>query len=311
MQDRLIEIGELLGQIKTLPSLIPTPQLRRANKIRTIFATTKIEGNKLNLDEVTALVDGKKVKGSRKDILEVKNVITLYDSISQLNSFSEQDYLLAHKILMKGLIKRNGQYRKVNVAIKSGENDSYKIIFPEYQKVERLCSHMFEYIHSNNDNYIVKSCMIHYLSVSIHPFEDGNGRVSRFWQTLFLAENNDIFKFLPIESYIKSSQDDYYEYLNLSQKADDPTGFIAFMLTLIKSSLAEGIKFDFEKNISRQDGRLKKAKKFFGNSEFTRREYLDLFSSLSTSMATKDLKAAINIGSLNRRGVGSGVKYFF
>lgn len=311
IQESLIEIGALLGHIKRLPSIKPTPQLRKENKIRTIFATTKIEGNVLNYEEVTALIEGKRTKGKKKDVLEVRNTIRLYDSISTLRSNSKQDYLIAHRILMKGLIESSGRFRDKNVGIKGKTSSSFKMIFPEYKKVESLCEFMFDYITTSQDNFIIKSCMIHYLSVTIHPFEDGNGRLSRFWQSLYLSENHEIFEFLPVESLIRSRQSDYYEYLNLAQKADDATGFVSFMLSVLKISLEEGVKYSYEEGVSRQELRILGAKKSFGGIEFSRKEYLELHNPLSTSMATKDLKWAVSEGIINKRSSGSGTKYFF
>jgi len=312
LQDLLIEVGELLGKINNLPTTRPTPKLRRESKIRTVFSTVKIEGNNLSFDEVTSIIDGKKVAGKKEDILEVQNALKLYDSISELNSSSEQDYLLAHKILMNKLIDNSGSYRKVDVAIKGNDSKSYKMIFPEHQSVPTLCEKMFDYINRSNDNYIIKSSLIHYLSVSIHPFEDGNGRISGFWQTLFLSENNKIFEFLPIESFIRSRQADYYEYLNLAQKSDDPTGFVVFLVSIIRDSLLEGLRYSYERPTDgKQDSRLAQAKVHFKNTYFSRKDYMMIHPTISDSMATKDLKYGVNEGLLDRLGSNNGTKYKF
>ncbi len=309
IQDKLIEIGELLGRIKQLPSYKPTPNLRKESKIRTVFATTKIEGNELTYDEVTAIIDGKRIKGKKKDVLEVKNTLKLYDMISNLDPSSEMDFLLGHNVLMKGLIDNYGKYRDVNVGIKS--NGKIKITFPEHKKIIKLCSDMFDYICNSTDNYIIKSCLVHYLAISIHPFEDGNGRISRFWQSLFLSKNHEIFEFLPIESLIKSNQKDYYEYLYLAQKSDEPTGFVDFMLKILIKSLKEGLKYPFESGESKQDLRLRLASEEFGDKEFTRKDYLDIHIGISPSLASKDLASFVNSGVINKRGMANGTRYFF
>lgn len=312
IQDSLIQIGEILGRIKLLPSTKPTPKLRRESKIRTIFATTKIEGNKLDLNEVTAVINGKKIIGKNHDVKEVENAIALYDLIHSLNCESEDDYLIAHKVLMKDLIKNAGKYRKVNVGIKSSKGDKVKMVFPEHENVKNLCRDMFDYISTSKDNSLIKSCIIHYLSVSIHPFEDGNGRLSRFWQSLFLSKNFEIFEFIPLESFIRSSQEDYYDYLNISQKSDDPTGFVHFMLKVICESLSESLSYSYEKvDTTKMENRLIKAKENFKNQSFARKDYLTLNAPLSESMATKDLRYAVNKGILNRSGLGNGAKYYF
>lgn len=310
IQNSLILIGERLAQIKSLPSIKPSLKLRRDSIARTVYSTSKIEGNALTLTNVTDLVNGQKVIGDKKSILEVKNAVSLYGQIELFNPVSEQDFLLSHKILTNKLLKSSGKYRKVNVGIKASAN-SFKMVFPHFSKVEKLCRELFEYISNSQDNYIIKSCLIHYLCVSIHPFEDGNGRISRFWQSLFLFKINPVFKIIPIESYIRERQSDYYEYLNLSQKADDPTGFVHFLLEVMASALAEFLTFDFEKNESKQKVRILRAFEYFGNKVFSRKDYLKVHFNISDAMATKDLKFAYDNGYLEKKGNKNSTTYVF
>jgi len=309
IQDKVLEIGGLLNQIKEFPSFLPSVELRKQNKIKTVFSTVRIEGNELSVDEVTAIIKGNRVKGNKQQVLEVKNTISLYELLSELNPSSEMDFLLAHKILMKNLLKTNGSYRKKNVGIES--KGKIKQIFPEAEDVSGLCKNLFEYILNSADNYIVKSCIIHYLIESIHPFEDGNGRMGRFWHSLYLSKHHEIFNYLPLESHIRKRQKEYYEGLYLSQKSDSPTLFVNMMLSVIIDALKESFSYSYEVIESKKERRFSSAKSYFGDNEFCRKDYLNLFKSLSSSTATKDLAMLVNEGKLSKIGNGSGSRYRF
>jgi len=309
IQNLLIEIGALLERIEQLPSKKPEIRLRRQNQIKTIHSTCMIEGNSLSLSEVTAIIDGKRVKGDQKQIKEVQNAVKLYAMIGKLNPLGEMDFLLAHRILMKGIIDSAGIYRNVDVGISS--NGKIKTVFPSKKKLKELCREMFDYILSSQDNYLVKSAIIHYLIESIHPFEDGNGRMGRFWQTLFLSSKNDIFSFLPLELLIRKQQADYYEALFIGQKADSPTYFVKFCLEIIKEALIEAGRYKYEKKVSKKEMRLKKSRKELNGKEFSRSDYLKLFPDLSASMASKDLADFVNNGILDCNGAGNTTKYRF
>ncbi|MEZ5043807.1 MAG: hypothetical protein R2828_28175 [Saprospiraceae bacterium] len=60
-------------------------QLRRENRIKTIQSSLKIEGNTLSMDQVSAIFDQKRVIGPPKDIIEVKNAITVYNKLSEFD----------------------------------------------------------------------------------------------------------------------------------------------------------------------------------------------------------------------------------
>ena len=107
----VIEIAEKTGQINAQFLEKASPELRRRNKIKTIHSSLKIEGNTLSEEQVTALIEDKRVLGPQKDIQEVNNAIEVYDSIHKFNSNSERDFLKAHKMLTRNLLVEIGKYR--------------------------------------------------------------------------------------------------------------------------------------------------------------------------------------------------------
>src|SRR5579862_8019147 len=114
------QIYYTLGVI-TGAKLSIAPRQQQKNKIKTIQASLAIEGNRLTVEQVSDIFEGKRVLGSIKDIQEVRNAIKLYEMISNLNPVLISDFKKAHKILMDGLIEQNGMWRTTGVAVFSGQ----------------------------------------------------------------------------------------------------------------------------------------------------------------------------------------------
>jgi Fic family protein len=111
----VIEIGELVGAVATYDTLQPNPKLRRESRIRSIHSSLAIEQNTLSLDQVADVIDGKTVLGPPQDIREVKNAYEAYESVSALDPYNLKNLLLAHKIMMGGLVKEAGRFRSLNL----------------------------------------------------------------------------------------------------------------------------------------------------------------------------------------------------
>jgi Fic family protein len=109
-----------IGEMNATHLRKQSPQLRKSNRIKTIQASLQIEGNDLSIDQITALVENKKVISPKKDVQEVLNAIKAYDQLEQFDAFNETSFLLAHKILMKGLISNPGRYRTTGAGIDKG-----------------------------------------------------------------------------------------------------------------------------------------------------------------------------------------------
>jgi hypothetical protein len=79
--------------------------------------------------------------------------------------------------------------------------------------------------------------VFHYEFEFIHPFEDGNGRMGRLWQTLLLSRWRPLFAALPVESLIRDHRADYYAALNLANQQGESTPFVEFMLAMIREAI--------------------------------------------------------------------------
>jgi Fic family protein len=224
------EISEKIGSLTIKKDL----KLRKISKIKTLVGTLKIEGIDADEEKISAILDGKRVLATTKELAEIKGAIALYENIDKFNYTSEKDLLKAHKILMQDIIKEAGVYRKKNV----GVGNKYEIthIAPPAQNVAKLMKELFQWLNSEYHPLILSS-VFHYELEFIHPFVDGNGRIGRFWHTLILYNWKDVFEYLPIESLIYENQEDYYKAIENSTAKGNSTLFIEFMLNIILQTL--------------------------------------------------------------------------
>lgn len=155
----IAEIQEHLGELKYYSVKKPNVKLRKENKIKTIHHSLAIEGNTLNEEQISTLLEGKNVIGPKNQILEVKNALVLYDQVSKLNPLSEKDLLKAHKILMSGLIQSPTQYRRTAVGIlKGGE---VVRMAPSFKQVPSLMSDLFTYVSKDKTTLaLIKACRV-------------------------------------------------------------------------------------------------------------------------------------------------------
>ena len=293
----LTAVSEKLGEVKASYLNKPSPQLRKQNKIKTIYSSLKIEGNTLTEDQITALMDNKWVIGPKKDVLEVLNAIKVYENIDNYDPVSSKSFLSAHQQLMEGLIDRPGQYRTENVGIVQGSKVAH--LAQSAGNVHFLMSELFKYLKNEDDPTLIKSCVFHYEMEFIHPFLDGNGRMGRLWQTIILMQEYPVFEYLPFESLISQTQEKYYEALSKSDKAGKSTVFIEYMLRVIDESLGQLLNFN-NRTLSAED-RLE----YFVSlhkKEFTRKDYMSIFKDLSTATASRDLRKGVELGFFIKTG---------
>ena len=290
-------ISEKIGEVNANYLNKPSPQLRKQNKIKTIHYSLGIEGNTLTLEQITALIENKRVVGPKKDVLGVLNAIKVYDNLESFDPYSSNSFLKAHKLLMVSLVENPGKYRNKGVGIFQGSRVAH--IAPPAENVPFLMKDLFEYLKKNDELTLIKSCVFHYEMESIHPFIDGNGRIGRLWQTLILMNEYSVFEFLPFETMISQTQNEYYEALSKSDNTGNSTIFIEYMLNVIEKSLAELLNFN--KRIFTDADRLEYFRTL-GKNEFTRKDYLNIFKDISSATASRDLKKGVELNLFKKTG---------
>lgn len=293
----VMELAHKTGELNASLLIKQAPALRKRNRIRTIQASLAIEGNTLSIDQVTAIIENKRVLGPAKDIREVTNAILVYDQLDAFNPVSEKSFLKAHQLLMKGLIPEAGRYRKGGAGIVKGGSLTH--LAPRAANVPMLMKDLFRYLKNSEELLLIKSCVFHYELEFIHPFADGNGRMGRLWQTLILMRQFPVLAYLPFESLIAAHQKDYYRALSSSDKQGASTFFIAFMLRILREALDE--------LLSERTGPLHAIDRIrifleTGVKEFTRKDYMRYFKMISPATASRDLLLAVNEKKVKRFG---------
>lgn len=297
-------ISEKMGEVNANFLNKPSPQLRKQNRIKTIHSSLKIEGNTLTEEQITALLEGKRVIGPKKDVKEVLNAIDIYNNLQNYNPLHEKSFLDAHKKLMSNLIKRAGEYRKQEVGIVKGSKVEH--LAPPFENVPFLMRNLFEYLHNSDEIELIKSCVFHYEMEFIHPFLDGNGRMGRLWQTLILKEKYAVFEYLPFETIISEHQDEYYNALSVSDKLGKSTPFIEYMLEVIDAAIGKLLIFN-NRTLTERD-RLE----YFvalNKSEFSRKDYMNVFKDISSTTASRDLKKGVELSLFKKVGEKNKTKY--
>jgi Fic family protein len=303
----IASISEKIGEVNSAYLYKPPTELRKRNRVKTIQSSLEIEGNSLSLEQVTAILDNKRVIAPKKDILEVKNAIKVYANLDSFNPTSLTSFCKAHSMLMHELIDNPGKIRTKPVGIIKGSVITH--VAPPGNIVKSLLTDLFDYLKKDKDLLLIKSCVFHYETEFIHPFMDGNGRMGRLWQTVILKQYSPVFEFLPIESLIKARQLEYYKILGESDNQGNSTGFIEFMLQIISQSLEELLTSQ-NVNLTSND-RIAIYKEKIVIDSFTRQDYMRHFKDISSATASRDLKVAVDKGILIKTGDKRTTQYRF
>lgn len=306
--DDIAEIAELVGHVNASQDLSANPTLRRTNRIRTIYSSLAIEQNTLSLEQVTAVLNGKRVIAPPKDIAEVKNAYEIYEMMESLNPYSVDDLLSAHGVMTRGLVDESGCFRSgpVGVVDKQG-NILHFGTLPDY--VPGLVMELLDWVRESDFHMLIKSCVFHYELELIHPFADGNGRIGRLWHTLLLTQWKPMFAWLPVESIIHDRQDEYYQAINRSNNEAESTIFIEFMLSAIKEALMEAVQVRNTENMSKEDQRWYQIKRFLKkNGTITNADVREMFR-VSSSTANRILAKMTDDGKIQKIRIGKSWGY--
>lgn len=307
--EEIAEIAELVGHLNAASGLSANPMLRRTNRIRSIYSSLAIEQNTLSLEQVTAVLNGKRVIAPPKDIAEVKNAYEIYEMMDTLNPYSVDDLLNAHAVMTRDLVVESGGFRSgpVGVVDKQG-NILHFGTLPDY--VPGLVSELLDWIKDSDFHMLIKSCVFHYELELIHPFADGNGRIGRLWHTLLLTQWKPMFAWLPVESIIHDRQDEYYNAINCSNYEGESTAFIEFMLSAIKEALMEAIQTSgAAESMSTDELRWYKIERFLKkNGTITNADVRQLFL-VSSATANRILGKMVDEGKIKKIRLGRSWGY--
>lgn len=309
----VIEIGELVGGISETECMSSNPKLRRINRIKTIYSSLAIEQNTLTIEQVSDIIDGKRILAPPQDIREVKNAFEIYEKLQFLNPYSLEDLLKAHRVMMSDLIKESGIFRSKGVGVYAGTELIHAGTPPQY--VPDLMKELFGWLESSTIHPLIKACIFHYEFEFIHPFSDGNGRMGRLWHTLILSKWKSFFAWIPIETLIYKNQEDYYRAINISNNKGESTDFVCFMLELMKESLEEIKKTEIvtdkmtDKMTDKEYKRWKMIRAYLEQNKEIKNLEVQKILSVSDSTAKRFLKKMVEYNLLEFSGKNKERKY--
>lgn len=220
-------IGQVFGYLQAI-SLPLSYQQEYIQKIaaETIHASTAIEGNTLTRDQVEQVIGGQKIQAIRRDVREVKNYFQTLQHIktlaSKTNGFNDLTILELHRRMLSGVDDAiAGRYRNTQVVV--GD-----YLPPEAWRVPDLMKEFVDWINQplpQGLSPIIYAGIAHYQLVAIHAFQDGNGRTSRAFVTLYLMKNSyDVTGTFALESYYNRERDNYYNALSTADKMKNEDG---------------------------------------------------------------------------------------
>lgn len=304
------QISEAVGEINSLENNPRHLELRKENRIKTIHSSLAIENNSLSIEQITAIIEGKRVLGNPNEIQEVKNALQAYELLLILNPYEEKDLLKAHKLMMSDLVERNGKYRNDGVGVFDGKQVVH--LAPPADRVPFLMADLFQWLKNSDVHPLIKSCVFHYEFEFIHPFQDGNGRMGRLWQTVILKDWKSVFAWLPIETLIKENQDEYYKALSSNDSNADSTNFIVFMLQTILNTIKEIL--ETEKKITRKinvkiTANQKKILEAIKQNPFVTQEELSQIVGIAKLNINKNMKKLQKQGIIERVGADKNGKW--
>lgn len=298
------ELGLISGSKKQNIPII----LRKISSIKTIQASLAIEGNTLGIEQISAIFEGKRVVGAKRDIKEAKNALEVYGQLNSFNPLLMEDLLKAHSLMMKGLIGEIGCFRSSGVGVFDGSRVIH--MAPSPKMVSKLMENLFAFIKGNQDlPWLIKACIFHYELEFIHPFSDGNGRIGRLWQHLLLIKEDPLFEYVPVETLVRENQKEYYDILGQCDREGRSTRFILFSLEQILAALKS-----FQQQTTRVKGpreRLDFARFKLGLKKFSRKDYLLLHDDISTATASRDLEYGVKQNIIKQDGSKNQARYLF
>ncbi len=305
---KIVEIEKLIGRLEGVQLSKPTPKLRQKNLAKSIAGSTGIEGNSCSVAQVQAIILNEPVTLSKKEQLEIRNSLDAYHMLPEFNPFSITSLLKAHtKLMGNGLMLAPGTFRRSPIEVYITETETRNM--PDWKTVNTRIEKLFDYL-EGDDLTLIKSIRFHLEFVNIHPFIDGNGRLARLWQTRLLMEEHPIFEFLDVESMVFENRTKYYQQIRNAQEFKDSAGFALFMLEQIECSLQSLWKNSGVISNSYTD-RITIAQHAFTEKEFTRQQYQQLFKTISSATASRDLAKSRGEKIIYRMGDKRTARYQF
>lgn len=204
-------------------------KLRKNSKKKSSYASNKIEGNPLSEKQVDEVIESDERKHFLKPEQEVRNYFLalnfLEEKVLKKEKFSRKLILDVQKLVEKGTSKEKIDLRGpmppgVLFAVYDSKSGNPDYIPPEYCDIPELLDELVEYVNTTDDHPLIVAAVVHYQLVTIHPFEDGNGRTARLLSGYILDMNGYGFNGIgSLEEYFAYDIDEYYDSIQMGLPA--------------------------------------------------------------------------------------------
>ncbi len=297
---------------------------------RAVHHGTHIEGNELNFTQAEKVMMGQDVVARPRDIQEVINYRRVMEFVEQSEKVVTEAFVKKmHAMTVDRILpdERCGVYRTTQVVVKNSLTGDVSFRPPAAVAVPFQVQQLITFLVKTSPEVmhpVLKSAVVHYELVRIHPFIDGNGRVARALSTYILfQEGYDIRKFFSLEEYFDRDASRYYQALQSVEKHDGNvtewleyfTQGLAVELTKIKDKI-EKISVD-----GKLKARLGGAPLLLSDRQIQIVEYIQqtghlqnqgfksLFPMVSEDTVLNELKGLVKAGILRKSGKTKGAKY--
>ncbi len=303
--------------------------------VRSVHHGTHIEGNELNLDQAEKVIDGQDVVARQRDIQEVINYRRVMEYLGEMKDEKGETKIDAefitklHRMTVEKILppEKVGVFRTTQVVVKNSLTGDVTFRPPLAIAIPVQINDFIGFINNattDDIHPVLKSGVVHYELVRIHPFVDGNGRVSRALSTFILfQEGYDIRKFFSLEEYFDSDASEYYTALqSVGRNEGDLTEWLVYFtqglaieLTKIKDKI-EKISIDVKIKerqggtpIMLSDRQLKIIEYIQKVGYLQNNGFKQLFPMVSEDTVLNELKYLVKNGLIKKTGSTKGARY--
>lgn len=310
-------------------------KLKRQALLHNTHSSTAIEGNKLTLEQVEALAEGKDVVATNKDKQEVLNYLEALEKIPALaekGKFKRETLLDIHKILTKGTLENMsdcGVFRNRQVYVGrrifdgTGFREEIEYMPPKTEEVPLLVDEFIDWLNIEKTweaNPVLLAGIVHYEIARIHPFIDGNGRSARLLAALILYLSGfDHRRLFALDDCYDRDRKAYYAALKTAQESNGDlrqwleyfTTAVAFSVNEVKESilrLGAKKKIGTKEQIALTVKQMKIIEYINIHGRVTNRELQDLFK-ISAQAVHKELTKLVELKVIKPKGQGRSLYY--
>ncbi len=334
---RNIGLIEAAKQVIDSAPLLPyyEKKFRDDAMVRAVHYGTHIEGNELSLNQAEKVLSGQIVDARDRDIQEVLNYRKVMEMIgsseigNRESGIDEELIFKLHKLTVTKVLpeEQSGNYRKTKVVIRNSRSAEVVFTPPSPEEVAGQMSDFIAFIQTQSGqdiHPILKSGIVHYEFVRIHPFVDGNGRVARALSTLILfLEGYDIRQFFSLEEYFDKDALSYYEALqSVGKNNGDVTNWLEYFthgLAYELGRIRERVEHVSVDNRLKQrlggkpmmltDRQLRIVEYIQETGFLQNQAFKELFPMISEDAVLLDLKELVKAGLIKKSGVTKGARY--